>query len=132
MMVVIPKLNSRYKYFYWFAFPAFIAKPAWEIGEGTEGWRSADVLGNNAVCIRSYQCHAMLNGGQVASISSQLRTPDGLRPFFLVRAKAGQFEAGAVEDFETFFQGSSQEDVSQLVLLMMRCPDYFVANYRLP
>lgn len=29
---------KKYKYYYWFAFPAFVAKPAWE----TEGeWRSA-------------------------------------------------------------------------------------------
>jgi hypothetical protein len=26
----------RYKYFYWFAFPAFVSKPAWEISES--GW----------------------------------------------------------------------------------------------
>lgn len=29
---------KKYKYFYWFAFPAFVARPAWEIqGE----WRNA-------------------------------------------------------------------------------------------
>jgi hypothetical protein len=26
----------RYKYFYWFAFPAFVSKPAWEISDS--GW----------------------------------------------------------------------------------------------
>jgi len=30
---------KKYKYYYWFAFPAFVSKPAWEIGE--EGWRNA-------------------------------------------------------------------------------------------
>jgi hypothetical protein len=30
---------KKYKYYYWFAFPAFVSKPAWEIGE--EGWRKA-------------------------------------------------------------------------------------------
>jgi hypothetical protein len=30
---------KKYKYYYWFAFPAFVSKPAWEIAE--EGWKSA-------------------------------------------------------------------------------------------
>ncbi|KAF8649445.1 hypothetical protein AX16_005792 [Volvariella volvacea WC 439] len=30
---------KKYKYFYWFSFPAFVSKPAWEI-DGT-GWRNA-------------------------------------------------------------------------------------------
>ena len=30
---------KKYKYYYWFAFPAFASKPAWEIGD--EGWKSA-------------------------------------------------------------------------------------------
>ena len=28
---------KKYKYYYWFAFPAFAAKPAWEIAE--PGWQ---------------------------------------------------------------------------------------------
>lgn len=31
---------KKYQYYYWFAFPAFVAKPAWEISEN--GWKSAD------------------------------------------------------------------------------------------
>jgi len=31
---------KKYKFYYWFAFPAFIAKPAWEIEE--KGWVSAE------------------------------------------------------------------------------------------
>lgn len=31
---------KKYKFFYWFAFPAFVAKPAWEID--TKGWLSAE------------------------------------------------------------------------------------------
>lgn len=39
---------KKYKYFYWFAFPAFVARPAWTIGG--EGWRGAEeVLGLEAV-----------------------------------------------------------------------------------
>lgn len=31
---------KKYKYYYWFAFPAFAAKPAWEIDDPL-GWKSA-------------------------------------------------------------------------------------------
>jgi ubiquitin-like modifier-activating enzyme ATG7 len=31
---------KKYKYYYWFAFPAFAAKPAWEIDD-PHGWKSA-------------------------------------------------------------------------------------------
>ena len=31
---------KKYKYYYWFAFPAFVSKPAWEISD--EGWLSAE------------------------------------------------------------------------------------------
>jgi ubiquitin-like modifier-activating enzyme ATG7 len=30
---------KKYKYYYWFAFPAFVAKPSWEIDE--PGWKLA-------------------------------------------------------------------------------------------
>ena len=44
---------KKYKYYYWFAFPAFVSKPAWEIGG--DGWKAADgELGAEAVCILEY------------------------------------------------------------------------------
>ena len=44
---------KKYKYFYWFAFPAFAAKPAWEI-DGD--WTAAEsTLGADAVCSPSLQ-----------------------------------------------------------------------------
>jgi ubiquitin-like modifier-activating enzyme ATG7 len=41
---------KKYKYFYWFAFPAFVSKPAWEI-TGT-GWKPAsDEFSPQTVCL---------------------------------------------------------------------------------
>lgn len=41
---------KKYRYYYWFAFPAFVAKPAWSIGDA--GWQSAEAaLGEEAVSI---------------------------------------------------------------------------------
>jgi ubiquitin-like modifier-activating enzyme ATG7 len=31
---------KKYKFYYWFAFPAFVAKPAWEIDD--KGWIPAE------------------------------------------------------------------------------------------
>lgn len=31
---------KKYQYYYWFAFPAFVAKPAWEIADN--GWKPAE------------------------------------------------------------------------------------------
>lgn len=41
---------KKYRYYYWFAFPAFVSKPAWEID--VSGWKAAsDELGHEAVCM---------------------------------------------------------------------------------
>lgn len=41
---------KKYKYYYWFAFPAFVSKPSWEIGG--DGWVGAEtVLGAEAVSV---------------------------------------------------------------------------------
>ncbi|CDO68423.1 hypothetical protein BN946_scf184707.g4 [Trametes cinnabarina] len=74
---------KKYKYFYWFAFPAFAAKPAWEI-DGD--WSAApDVLGEDAL----------------SAIHAQLH--QSLRPFFLVRTKDGKTEIALVEEYDKFF-----------------------------
>ena len=39
---------KKYRYYYWFAFPAFMSKPAWEIA--ADGWKDAkDELSAEAV-----------------------------------------------------------------------------------
>lgn len=49
---------------------------------------------------------------QIASIHGQLQTPTGVLPFFLVRRSSGSsFDVGAVEDYESFFQGVPTDDV---------------------
>ncbi|KAJ7778301.1 hypothetical protein B0H16DRAFT_1502982 [Mycena metata] len=72
---------KKYKYYYWFAFPAFVAKPAWEIDE--PGWKAAtDELTHDSL----------------SSIHAQLRaTP---LQFFLVRSGV---EVAPVESYSTFF-----------------------------
>ncbi|KAI0671985.1 E1-like protein-activating [Trametes maxima] len=74
---------KKYKYYYWFAFPAFAAKPAWEIDTD---WSPA---------------HLALGEDALASIHAQLHPSP--RPFFLVRTKNGQTETAPVEEYDAFF-----------------------------
>lgn len=72
---------KKYKYYYWFAFPSFVAKPAWEIDE--LGWKLAN---------------EDLSHDSLTSIHAQLRaTP---LPFFLVRAGV---EIAPIESYASFF-----------------------------
>ncbi|KAI8989203.1 E1-like protein-activating [Trametes punicea] len=76
---------KKYKYFYWFAFPAFAAKPAWEIDRD---WSSAtEALGEETLSV----VHARLHGS--------------LLPFFLIRTKGGKTEIASVEEYDSFFEG---------------------------
>ncbi|KAJ7158289.1 hypothetical protein C8R43DRAFT_995316 [Mycena crocata] len=72
---------KKYKYYYWFAFPSFVAKPAWEIDE--PGWKLAS---------------EELSHDSLSTIHAQLRaTP---LPFFLVRSSV---EIAPIEDYVPFF-----------------------------
>lgn len=83
---------KKYKYYYWFAFPAFAAKPAWEIDGG---WGPAsDVYGESFLS----GIHAAL------SIAP--------RAFFLVKpSKNGSPpEIAPVEEYDTFFADVPPEE----------------------
>ncbi|PPQ66819.1 hypothetical protein CVT24_008678 [Panaeolus cyanescens] len=82
---------KKYKYYYWFAFPAFVAKPVWEIG--AEGWSSAADDGELGV-------------DGLKEIHAQLRSQPTPLPFFLVKTSPNSpasITIGKVEDYATFF-----------------------------
>ncbi|KAF8967023.1 hypothetical protein BDZ97DRAFT_1804814 [Flammula alnicola] len=84
---------KKYKYYYWFAFPAFVSKPAWEIGD--EGWKSAT---------------EEFDFDKLSSIHSQLRTQSSHLPYFLVRNDAsGNVEIAPVEAYEAFYASTPAE-----------------------
>ncbi|KAI5116668.1 hypothetical protein M0805_007840 [Coniferiporia weirii] len=93
---------KKYKYYYWFAFPAFVAKPAWTIGE--PGWQVAeDALGRDAL----------------ASIHAQLQSP--VKPYFLARPSSdsnssGAYEVAPLSEYSTFF--ASVPPSAQLVCVL--------------
>ncbi|KAH7907877.1 hypothetical protein BJ138DRAFT_1158950 [Hygrophoropsis aurantiaca] len=81
---------KKYQYYYWFAFPAFVSKPAWEISEN--GWKSAD---------------EELSANQLTTIHQSLY--DDTVPFFLVKTSGDSVQVGMVEKFDEFFGDVSSE-----------------------
>lgn len=81
---------KKYQYFYWFAFPAFVAKPAWEIS--TEGWKAAD--------------HE-LNASQLTSIFESLHAQT--KPFFLVKLTGDAAEVHPMDEADVFFASDSPD-----------------------
>ncbi|KAH9057485.1 hypothetical protein EDB87DRAFT_1751384 [Lactarius vividus] len=82
---------KKYKFYYWFAFPAFAAQPLWEIDDD---WTSPE---------------ACLSQDQLASLAKQL-SPTPL-PFFLVRPSQNNntVETAPVNEFSTFFADVPQQ-----------------------
>ncbi|TFK61764.1 E1-like protein-activating [Pluteus cervinus] len=85
---------KKYKYYYWFAFPAFVSKPAWEIDEA--GWTSAST---------EYTPEAL------ASIYTQHRNIDA-PSFFLVRSSGAEVTVGTVESLEEFYSQTPDSPIT--------------------
>ncbi|KAL4252716.1 Ubiquitin-like modifier-activating enzyme ATG7 [Abortiporus biennis] len=83
---------KKYKYYYWFAFPAFVAKPPWEI---VGDWESAeDVLGSDLL-------------SRIHTLTSASTPP---LPFFLVQNEPGKkVSIAPVEEYSKFFEGVPDE-----------------------
>ncbi|KAG6834362.1 hypothetical protein H0H93_010119 [Arthromyces matolae] len=86
---------KKYKYYYWFAFPAFVSKPAWEIAGD---WVTAS---------------EEFSGEKLAKIHDQLKSRTTILPYFLVREDG---TIAPVEDYSTFF--ASTPDLSRTVAFL--------------
>jgi ubiquitin-like modifier-activating enzyme ATG7 len=80
---------KKYKFYYWFAFPAFAAQPLWEIDDE---WTAAE---------------EHFSAAQLGSLTQQL-SPTATataRPFFLIRSAQNDdsVEVSPVQDFAAFF-----------------------------
>lgn len=99
------------RYYYWFAFPAFIAKPAWDIGDN--GWVEAEkVMGVTAVgwCLRIESL--VFTCIQLASIHAALQEKSPLLPYFLARPSTNtSYEIAPVSEYATFFANVSEDSV---------------------
>ncbi|KAF9268423.1 E1-like protein-activating [Marasmius fiardii PR-910] len=78
---------KKYKFFYWFAFPAFVSKPAWYIDD-KPGWVSAASDG-------------IYSNEQLKSILDQLHKSANSKPlpYFLVRSSGNATTVAPVEEY---------------------------------
>ncbi|KAN0063852.1 Autophagy protein 7 [Thecaphora frezii] len=89
---------KKYRFYYWFAFPALTAKPAWELG-GNGGWEPVS---------------AALGAQPTSSLAAQLvrRHESGSRcDFFLIkRSASGGVELADVKRFDSFFSDVADDE----------------------
>ncbi|KAF8548892.1 E1-like protein-activating [Imleria badia] len=70
---------KKYQYYYWFAFPAFVAKPAWEIAE--DGWKPAE---------------ERITASQLTSVFNALHADT--KPYFIVKLTGDAAEVHPIDD----------------------------------
>ncbi|KIK81706.1 hypothetical protein PAXRUDRAFT_832674 [Paxillus rubicundulus Ve08.2h10] len=83
---------KKYQYYYWFAFPAFVAKPPWEISES--GWKGVD---------------EQLSTAQLESIFNSLHAET--RPFFFVQVTSDTAQVHSIDQAETLFSSTMTQSV---------------------
>ncbi|CAE6510820.1 unnamed protein product [Rhizoctonia solani] len=88
---------KKFKFFYWFAFPALVAKPAWEID--SSGWLSAEEQLGRENLISLYD-----------SLSSLSKDKSSHPPYFIARlaAKSG-YEVSTLSEWNSFFKGVPED-----------------------
>ncbi|KAM6493777.1 hypothetical protein JOM56_010138 [Amanita muscaria] len=83
---------KKYKYSFWFCFPAFKAEPSWQIDEA-DRWKEA---------------FETFSHEQLSSIYEQLAARQALLPYFLVKStSASEVVIAPVEEYEGFFSKDS-------------------------
>jgi ubiquitin-like modifier-activating enzyme ATG7 len=109
----VPILGCRY--IYWFAFPSFVSKPAWEIDD--DGWRRVRQFPAFGDVTVSGVPHIVIRlssrGYQMKSIHEQLSVSS--LPFFLVRTSSdGKTDTASVDKWSEFFANVAAQDVCAL------------------
>ncbi|CAE6484216.1 unnamed protein product [Rhizoctonia solani] len=88
---------KKYKFFYWFAFPAFVAKPAWEID--SSGWLSAEEQLGRENLLSLYN-----------SFTSLSKDKSSHPPCFIARPAANSgYEVSALSQWDSFFKGVNED-----------------------
>lgn len=111
---------KKYKFYYWFAFPAFVAKPSWEISE--TGWVSAvDKYSPTAVSLpnrsvnRNYAFLTLKSLVKMEKLHESLAllgsTEKGVPAFFLAKGSADGLEVAPLAGFKSFFANTPETDV---------------------
>lgn len=87
---------KKYKFFYWFAFPAFVAKPAWEID--SRGWLSAEEEIGRESLISIHDSLSNLSGAKATHPAYFIARPS--------KTSSGGtgYEVATLSDWDSFFK----------------------------
>lgn len=90
---------KKYKFYYWFAFPALVTNPAWEVtpgGDSAEAWMP----------IASF-----LNASHCSTIASWIEAQTQGQGFFLFRASSStDAKCSRISTFTSFFEGVPENE----------------------
>jgi len=98
---------KKYVYHYWFAFPALVAKPGWEIDEAGLKNLDEEVSSNTKTGVIILADQQEMLG--VRKLEETLGVRSGA---FLMKGAAGQRSVGHLKDAPTFFEGVDETEVS--------------------
>ncbi|KAG6381874.1 hypothetical protein JVT61DRAFT_488 [Boletus reticuloceps] len=82
---------KKYQYYYWFAFPAFVAKPSWEIADD---WKAAE---------------EHLSADQLTSVFNALHADT--KPYFIVKLTDGAAQLHTINQADTLLTGSDPQSI---------------------
>jgi hypothetical protein len=105
---------KKYKYYYWFAFPAFVVKPAWEIdGELTlikedEVAKFCYVLSTFATETRNKKVKPLAKAYEEFSANR----PGERAACLLKKTATGSIKMAKLSEYSTFFDGVEEEEAS--------------------
>ncbi|KAG8876401.1 Autophagy protein 7 [Tulasnella sp. 331] len=93
---------KKYKYYYWFAFPAFISNPPWEkVGEWQPATEVIPVKGLENI-------HASMHSASILSTTAS-KLPQAIASSMLAKPSANDtniYETAPLEKFSEFFEGT--------------------------
>ncbi|CBQ69836.1 probable APG7-component of the autophagic system [Sporisorium reilianum SRZ2] len=85
---------KKFKFYYWFAYPALVTNPPWELGE--EAWRPISVK---------------LDAAQCGVLATWIHQQSAGRGFFLVKASAASgAQCGRISTYASFFDGVPEQE----------------------
>lgn len=105
---------KKYQYYYWFAFPAFVAKPAWEIADN--GWKPAEQQLSPTQVVTLFlltRTHLIYRSTQLTSIFDALHTET--KPYFIVKLTGDAAKVHAIDQADL--------NDSQSVRVLFTCTD---------
>lgn len=88
---------KKFKFYYWFAYPALVTNPPWEIVEdGQDAWKPIS---------------SKLHGAQCGALATWIQQQSAGRGFFLLKTSPnGDSQCGRISTYASFFEGVPESE----------------------